>query len=48
MLALSDELLDDIGVTRDDVRWAAQLPMSVDAACALREVSKGASDACHR
>ncbi|MFK7995352.1 MAG: hypothetical protein AB8B87_14520 [Granulosicoccus sp.] len=39
MLSLEDELLDDIGVTRADVRWAANLPLSEDAAAALREVS---------
>ncbi len=27
-----DNILDDIGVTRDEVAWASQLPLSVNAA----------------
>jgi len=33
---LEDRLLDDMGVTRDDVLWAAALPLEVNAAKALR------------
>ncbi len=40
LLTLDDELLDDIGVTRDSVRWAAQLPLNVNAAQALKETRR--------
>lgn len=43
MLTLNDEMLDDIGVTRDAVRWAAQLPLEENAARALRETAQGGS-----
>jgi uncharacterized protein YjiS (DUF1127 family) len=32
---LNDRLLRDVGITRDDVRWAASLPLSENAARAL-------------
>lgn len=32
-----DFLLNDIGVTREEIRWAAGLPLSVNAALALEE-----------
>jgi uncharacterized protein YjiS (DUF1127 family) len=32
---LDDRMLDDIGVTREDVEWAAGLPLWMDAAEAL-------------
>jgi uncharacterized protein YjiS (DUF1127 family) len=32
---LDDRMLDDIGVTREEVEWAAGLPLQVDAAQAL-------------
>jgi uncharacterized protein YjiS (DUF1127 family) len=32
---LDDHLLKDIGVTRDEINWASQLPLSVHAALAL-------------
>lgn len=35
--ALDDFLLHDIGVTRTEVRWAAGLPLTVNAALALEE-----------
>lgn len=35
--ALDDFLLHDIGVTRADVRWAAGLPLTVNAALELEE-----------
>ncbi len=34
---LDERLLDDIGVTREDVAWAVALPIEVNAALALRE-----------
>jgi uncharacterized protein YjiS (DUF1127 family) len=34
-----DYMLRDIGVTRDEVQWAAGLPLSVNAALALEERS---------
>ncbi len=40
MLSLDDDLLQDIGVTRDAVRWAAGLPLQEDAALALRDISR--------
>ncbi|PZF75896.1 hypothetical protein DK847_16250 [Aestuariivirga litoralis] len=35
--ALDDFLLHDIGVTRTEVRWAAGLPLTVNAALELEE-----------
>jgi uncharacterized protein YjiS (DUF1127 family) len=32
-----DYLLKDIGITRDEVQWAAGLPLTVNAAVALEE-----------
>ena len=32
-----DYMLQDIGVTRDEVQWAAGLPLTVNAAIALEE-----------
>jgi len=34
---LDDHLLDDIGVHRDEVAWAAQLPLSINSAIALND-----------
>jgi uncharacterized protein YjiS (DUF1127 family) len=34
---LDDRLLRDIGVTREDLRWAAGLPLTVNAALAMDE-----------
>ena len=34
---LDDYLLRDIGITRDEVQWAAGLPLTVNAALALEE-----------
>ena len=31
-----DRILDDIGVTREEVMWAASLPLKINAALALR------------
>jgi len=36
-----DHLLGDIGVTREEVRWAAALPLSVNAALALEDRAFG-------
>lgn len=35
LLRLDDRVLDDIGVTREEVEWAAALPLEVNAAAAL-------------
>ena len=35
-----DYMLRDIGVSRDEVRWAAGLPLTVNAALALEERSQ--------
>lgn len=32
-----DFLLADIGVTRDEIRWASSLPLSINAALALED-----------
>ena len=37
LMSLDDVLLRDIGVTRADVEWAAQLPLKVNAAHALQD-----------
>jgi uncharacterized protein YjiS (DUF1127 family) len=37
--AYDDYMLSDIGVSRDDVIWAAGLPLTVNAALALEERS---------
>ena len=37
LVYLDDRTLDDIGVTREGVLWAASLPMKINAALALRE-----------
>jgi uncharacterized protein YjiS (DUF1127 family) len=34
---LDDHLLRDIGAHREDIRWAASLPLSANAALALQE-----------
>ena len=40
MLSLDDDLLKDIGVTRDAVRWAAALPLEENAAQALSNCNR--------
>lgn len=35
---LDDNLLQDIGVTREDIQWAKGLPLAVNAAIALEEL----------
>lgn len=39
LLALEDRMLDDIGVTRDEVEYACRLPLSVNAAIELRRLA---------
>ena len=39
LLDLDDHMLKDIGVTRGEVEIAASLPLSIDAATALRRMS---------
>jgi uncharacterized protein YjiS (DUF1127 family) len=34
---LDDHMLRDIGITREDLRWAAGLPLTVNAALAMDE-----------
>ncbi len=36
MLRIDDQILDDIGVTREEVRWAANLPLEINAGKALQ------------
>lgn len=47
---LDDQLLDDIGVTREELEWAIRLPLRVNAALALhdraRERRNSAAAAC--
>lgn len=40
LLDLDDRLLDDIGVTREEVAFACRLPLHMNAAMALRYVSQ--------
>lgn len=40
MVYLDDQILDDVGVTSEEVRWAASLPLEENAALALREMAK--------
>lgn len=42
MLTLDDDILDDIGVTRNNVEWASQLPIHLSAAQALEKTRKRA------
>lgn len=42
MRLLSDDILDDIGVTRSNVEWASQLPIHQSASQALRSTMKRA------
>jgi uncharacterized protein YjiS (DUF1127 family) len=39
LLHQDDRILADIGVLRDEVEWAARLPLAVDAATALRDTA---------
>ncbi len=37
MQSLDDHLLDDIGITREELEWAIRLPLHINAALALRD-----------
>lgn len=37
---LDDAMLKDIGLTRGDVTWASQLPLSTNAACELEIIAR--------
>lgn len=39
LLALDDRMLDDIGVTREEVEYASRLPLNVNAAIELRRLA---------
>ncbi len=47
---LEDRLLDDMGVTREEVMWAASLPLEENAALALRKraAQRRAAQSAHR
>lgn len=40
---LSDDMLRDIGVSRDDIRWASSQPLDVDAAEMLNRLARRAT-----
>ena len=40
MSELDDRMLDDIGVTYDDVVWASKLPLNINAAFEMDRISK--------
>ena len=40
MLTLDEEMLKDIGVTRDDVIWASKLPLEINASRTLEEARR--------
>ena len=40
LLALDESLLRDIGVTRQDVTWASNLPLSENASARLNEIAR--------
>lgn len=40
MLRLDDAMLKDIGVTRADVLWASELPLSENAALELQRIAR--------
>ena len=48
VLYLDDQLLEDIGVTRDDVLWANKLPLTENAALELRNIARTKCHAVHR
>ena len=48
VLYLDDQLLEDIGVTRDDVLWANKLPLKENAALELRNIARTKCHAVHR
>ncbi|MEM1045446.1 MAG: DUF1127 domain-containing protein [Pseudomonadota bacterium] len=40
LLHLDERMLDDIGLSRGDIQWAARLPLKVNAALELRRISE--------
>ena len=40
VLALDDRILKDIGVSRQDVKWASRLPLAEDAAIKLEQIAR--------
>lgn len=40
LLHLDERMLDDIGLSRADILWAARLPLKVNAALELRRISE--------
>lgn len=40
LLQLDENMLQDIGMTRGDIRWAARLPLSMNAALELRKLTE--------
>ena len=42
MLLLDDDILDDIGVTRSNVKWASQLPTHISASAELEKTARRA------
>jgi len=40
VLSLDDRTLRDIGVTRQDVKWASRLPLAEDAAQKLEQIAR--------
>lgn len=48
VLYLDDRILDDMGVTREDVLWANKLPLRQNAALELRKRSRTKCHAVHR
>ena len=40
LLSIDDSLLKDIGVTRGDINWASQLPLSEDAAKEIEKIAR--------
>ena len=48
LLILDEDLLKDIGVTRDEVIWASRLPLDVSAAQKLKEIADRRREALKR
>lgn len=42
LMTFSDQMLRDLGVTREDIRWAAGRPMTVDAGELLNRIARRA------
>lgn len=40
LVTLDDETLKDIGISRDDIRWASKLPLSTNAAVELEVLAR--------